>query len=174
MIELLQTNAILLAATLIIAFVGLGLLVIAHAVVDVSSVKPAQLPGMLQALGDFKETLLLRPETSKLSFRITSTLFVESRRIAIRLLLAKHASFPTRRRNLPNRERVCSLLDCWSALLPTRIAQEDLGDFIEVIMRRIDAGQRWRVYLNVASAIFWTGLNAIGYAMKAVGKKSAG
>lgn len=77
----------------------------------------------------------------------------------------------TRRDSAKHVQRV---LDLWAAVLPARIVNEDLGDYLEDIVRRRAAGQRWCVYLRVASAIFWTGLNAIGYAMKAVGKKSAG
>ena len=65
-------------------------------------------------------------------------------------------------------------LDVWAVLLPSRIVNEELGDYLEDIHRRCAEGQRWCVYVHVASAIFWTSLNAIGYAMKAVGKKRTG
>jgi len=48
-----------------------------------------------------------------------------------------------------------------------------VGDYLEDIHRRCAAGQRWRVYLRVVAAIFWTGLNAVGYAMKLVGRRRA-
>lgn len=70
-------------------------------------------------------------------------------------------------------QRLSVLLDAWAAILPPRIVNEDLGDYLEDIHRRCAAGQRWCVYLRVAAAIFWTGLNAVGYAMKAVGKRRA-
>jgi hypothetical protein len=66
-----------------------------------------------------------------------------------------------------------TVLDLWAVLLPARIVNEDLGDYLEDIHRRIAAGQRWCVYLRIVAAIFWTGLNAIGYAMKLVGRRRA-
>jgi hypothetical protein len=65
------------------------------------------------------------------------------------------------------------ILDTWAALLPARIASEDLGDYVENIQARASKGQRFRVYLRVVAAIFWTGINAIGYARKVLGKSKA-
>jgi hypothetical protein len=71
-------------------------------------------------------------------------------------------------------QTVTALLDAWSSVLPSRISSEVLGDYIEDINRRIAAGQRKLVWLRVAAAIFWTGINAIGYALKQLrkGKRS--
>lgn len=70
--------------------------------------------------------------------------------------------------------RPLGILDTWGALLPARIANEDLGDFIEDIERRTKAGQRFTVWLRVAAAMFWTGVNALGYFYEKVGTKKAG
>jgi hypothetical protein len=68
-----------------------------------------------------------------------------------------------------------TVLDCWAALLPSRVLNEELGDYLEDIARRTTDGQgRFRIGLRVVSAMFWTGLNAVGYALKLLGKhKSA-
>jgi hypothetical protein len=70
--------------------------------------------------------------------------------------------------------KTLAVVDFWGALLPARVVKEDLGDYIEDIHRRINDGQRFRVWLRVAAAVFWTALNAFGYAMKLLGKKEAG
>jgi hypothetical protein len=97
--------------------------------------------------------------------------------LASRAVLAEAAEV-LRQLSQPNRpqpfRRVQAALTVWSAILPGRIVNEEFGDYMEDIHCRIAKGQRWCVYLRVCAAIFWTGLNAIGYAMKAVGKKSAG
>jgi hypothetical protein len=67
--------------------------------------------------------------------------------------------------------RAASFLDTWGIILPARVFNEELGDYIEDISRRAARGQRVKVYLRVAAAIFWTALNSIGYAMKQLGKK---
>jgi hypothetical protein len=83
----------------------------------------------------------------------------------------------TARLRLPRRKvrrDARAVLDVWAAFLPSRVATEDLGDYLEDINNRLAKGQRKLVYVRVAAAIFWTGINAVGYAMKAVGRKSAG
>jgi hypothetical protein len=69
--------------------------------------------------------------------------------------------------------RVLNTLDIWGALLPTRIFNEELGDFIEDINRRAMEGQRCGVYLRMIAAMFWTGVNAVGYFLKEIGKRKA-
>jgi len=66
------------------------------------------------------------------------------------------------------------ILDTWSLFLPVRLVNEEIGDYLEDINRRLVHGKTWCIYLRVASAIFWTGLNAIGYARTVLGKKRAG
>jgi len=68
------------------------------------------------------------------------------------------------------------LLEIWSALLPARIASEELGDYIEKINWLTSQGSpRWLIRLQTVSAIFWTGLNTLSYVLKQLGKiKSAG
>jgi hypothetical protein len=73
------------------------------------------------------------------------------------------AAEPDPRRVLATRLR--SVLDVWSALLPARVAAEDLGDYLEDIHRRVAAGQRWLACFRLVVAVCWTTLNAIGYAL---------
>ena len=54
----------------------------------------------------------------------------------------------------------------WSAVLPARVSDEDLGNYFEDIDARAKRGERWGLALRVLSAIFWTGLAAVGYALK--------
>jgi hypothetical protein len=68
-------------------------------------------------------------------------------------------------RPIPIRTEIKTVLDVWAAVLPARIANEDLADYIEDISRRVVAGQRKLVWLRVAAAIFWTGINAVGFAL---------
>jgi len=77
-----------------------------------------------------------------------------------------------RRANLRQAQRTAQkVLDLWAILLPTRIANEDLGDYLEDIHRLSAAGQsRWIIYLRCVVAVFWTGANTVGYFWKAIGK----
>jgi hypothetical protein len=70
-----------------------------------------------------------------------------------------------------SRNRSYGVLDAWSAILPARIVKEEIGDYLEDIHRRAKEGQHWQIYLRVASAMFWTLINSIGYALKALGNK---
>ena len=56
-----------------------------------------------------------------------------------------------------------AILEGWAAVLPARIVNEELGDYLEDIHRRVKAGQRSWVVVRVMTAIFWTGVNAWGY-----------
>jgi hypothetical protein len=70
--------------------------------------------------------------------------------------------------------KAANVLDGWAILLPARVFKEDLGGYLEDINRRADEGQRFRLYLRVLAAMFWTGVNSFGYFLKEVGKtKSA-
>ena len=64
---------------------------------------------------------------------------------------------------------VANVLDSWATFLPARIVNEELGDYLEDITRRAADGQRFRVYLRMVMAMFWTGVNALGYYRKQVG-----
>jgi hypothetical protein len=61
-------------------------------------------------------------------------------------------------------------LDRWAALLPQRVVNEDLGDYIEDINRRAAEGQRWLIWVRVVVAILTTAVNSVGYVRKALGK----
>ena len=53
-------------------------------------------------------------------------------------------------------------LDLLSALVPQRIAHEEIGDAIEVINKMITAGRpKWFVYLKVGTTFFWVGIHTL-------------
>ena len=64
--------------------------------------------------------------------------------------------------------RAAAILDAWGELLPARITNEDLGDFIEDVRRRAETGQRLRVWLRVGTAMVWSGVNTIAYVVASV------
>lgn len=64
-------------------------------------------------------------------------------------------------------------LDTWSVVLPARIKNEELGDYIEDIRRRAAQGQRILAWLRLIFAAFWTGVNAVGYLLKELGNRKA-
>jgi len=89
------------------------------------------------------------------------------------LLFGRHRNSSTRSPATPN-QRTLRVLDFWSAFLPARISCEDLGDYLEDIAFRTKKGDsRWVIYLVATSAIFWTGLNALSYRLKAIRQKSS-
>ncbi len=52
-------------------------------------------------------------------------------------------------------------LDTWSLCLPQRVANEDLGGYIEEIEARAATGApAWKIYLRMLAAIFWTACNS--------------
>lgn len=63
------------------------------------------------------------------------------------------------------------MLDLWAVLLPARISNEVLGDYLEDIHRRAARGQRKLLYVRVLAAIFWTGVNGFGYLLKKLGTR---
>jgi hypothetical protein len=65
------------------------------------------------------------------------------------------------------------VLDFWSTILPARVNSEDLGDYVQDIISRMERGQRVRVVFRVWAAILWTGVNAIGYFLKQIGRQRA-
>jgi hypothetical protein len=66
-------------------------------------------------------------------------------------------------------------LDNLALVLPTRIVNEDLGDFLEDINRRGLHGQSsFKIYLRTTAATFWLIANAVGYLVRTVvARKSA-
>jgi hypothetical protein len=58
------------------------------------------------------------------------------------------------------------VLDIWSAFLPALICNEDLGEYVEDINRRILLGQKVLPWIRCVLAIFWTAVNAIGFLMQ--------
>jgi hypothetical protein len=70
--------------------------------------------------------------------------------------------------------RAAWILDGFASVLPARVVNEDLGDYVEDVNHRCVRGQRLLVWLRVATAIGWTAVNTVGYALKALGKRQAG
>ncbi len=62
--------------------------------------------------------------------------------------------------------RATTIVNGWARLLPDRIAEEDIGDYLEDVQRCADAGQRIRVWLRAALAIVWTGVNTIEFLVR--------
>jgi hypothetical protein len=58
------------------------------------------------------------------------------------------------------------ILNAWGAILPIRLATEDLGDYREDIENRANRGERWLLLLRVLTAILWTGINTVGFISK--------
>jgi hypothetical protein len=69
--------------------------------------------------------------------------------------------------------RSMKILDAWSAVLPARVNNEELGDYIEDINRRAAEGQRHLVYVRLATAIFWTGVHALSDLLQSLSKRKA-
>jgi hypothetical protein len=77
-----------------------------------------------------------------------------------RLRLVRQVVFEEFERRV-GRAHVRRVLERCSAVLPSRVLREDLGDYIERINREVAAGETWRVWLTVVKALFWTILNAL-------------
>jgi hypothetical protein len=73
----------------------------------------------------------------------------------------------------PTVQRASAVLDFCSLLLPSRVADEQLGDLLETVHEMVADGQAsWRIYLRTASGIAWTFYNAArGFAQPARGKE---
>lgn len=58
--------------------------------------------------------------------------------------------------------RASHLFDLASLFLPVRVANEELGDALEDIHRRVERGcLAWKIYLRAITAILWATWNAI-------------
>jgi hypothetical protein len=77
------------------------------------------------------------------------------------------------RRRCRRMGHVRSVLDAWAVVLPQRIVDEDLGDYIEDINRRIQSGQRFLAWIRVIAAVAYTGVNTAGHVLQTLGKRTA-
>ena len=68
--------------------------------------------------------------------------------------------------------RAAAILDVWGEILPARITNEDLGDFVEDVRRRAETGQRVRVWVGVGTAIIWSGVNTVAYLISTLRKST--
>src|SRR6266536_1382434 len=59
-------------------------------------------------------------------------------------------------KTMQKKTRAAGVLDSWAALLPQRVVNEEIGDYLEDIRRRAAEGQRLNIGVRVISAIFWT------------------
>jgi hypothetical protein len=70
-------------------------------------------------------------------------------------------------------KQTLGFFDTISLFIPDRIADEDLGDAIEDIHRRLYAGQHpWRIYCKMASTAFWIAINSLREIIGALGGKA--
>jgi hypothetical protein len=74
------------------------------------------------------------------------------------------------------RARCGRILDIWSVWMPQRLVNEEVGDFLENINRRINEEQsRWLIWTRVIAAMLWLTVHSVGYFLKASGiRKSSG
>lgn len=61
--------------------------------------------------------------------------------------------------------RCVAVIDTWSAFLPQCIVNEEVGDYVEDLHRRAVAGQRVQLWARVLACLFYTTINAAGYAL---------
>ena len=57
------------------------------------------------------------------------------------------------------------VIDGWSLLLPQRVANEELGDYLEKITALAQSGRFRAAYLRTVTAIIYTGLSAAHYVL---------
>lgn len=87
--------------------------------------------------------------------------------LAVQMQIARQHIVEVREPEQSGKGWTLSLLDAWGAILPIRIAKEDLGDYMEDIRRRADEGQpAWLLSLRVITALVWTGINTVGFVSK--------
>ena len=73
------------------------------------------------------------------------------------------------------RHRAAKTLDICAAFVPVRIANEEFGDLLEDLTRRINAGQHKLAYARLVTGVFYSAVNVIGYFMQNVlGRRKAG
>lgn len=66
----------------------------------------------------------------------------------------------SKKMDLPN--AVHAIFDFVSLLVPRRLANEELGDALEVINREIAKRRpRWRIWLKVGTTLFWITINSL-------------
>lgn len=59
--------------------------------------------------------------------------------------------------------RAARLLEAWASILPARVVNEDLGDMLELADRAFAHGRLALGWLRLTAALFWSGVNAVGY-----------
>lgn len=66
-------------------------------------------------------------------------------------------------------ERARVALDLLSAMVPARIANEEIGDALEIIHRMAAAKcPKWRIYLRVATTFFWVSVHTLSHSAERV------
>jgi hypothetical protein len=69
--------------------------------------------------------------------------------------------------------RATSCLETVSLVLPSRVVNEEIGDWCERIDSLSAEGRAWKIYATLVAALFWTFTNTVGYFVKAIGKRQA-
>lgn len=111
------------------------------------------------------ETIILGAIGSLLATAIWTMCAVMVRRVCV---LVPDA---TKRREIVGRV-VLNVLDRWSRLLPKRIRDEDMGDYVHAINHRLSCGQSRMILVRAIAAIFWTGLSSISVGIALAGNRS--
>jgi hypothetical protein len=73
------------------------------------------------------------------------------------------------------RRRAAKTLDVCAAFIPIRVANEEFGDLLEDLNRRIADGQKNLAYFRLVTGVLWTAVNVMGYFIqKALGQRKTG
>lgn len=94
-------------------------------------------------------------------------LYIEhNRKLAAAMLRKSRKQSPARVLN-----RAKGIFGLASALLPARVVDEELGDALEDVNRRLKEGRpRYEINLKIWGAVFWATFHSTSYALKRLGK----
>ncbi len=71
--------------------------------------------------------------------------------------------------------RAARIFDWAGAALPTRLANEELGDALEDIARRASLGQsKWLIYFKMVTSVLWTAVHAVQHGWRQVEHRKGG
>lgn len=66
-----------------------------------------------------------------------------------------------------------SVLELWATLLPMRVVNEELGDYIDEVNRLRGNGRRAFAWIRTITAVLWTATNTAGYLLRQLGRVRA-
>src|SRR5256885_1741124 len=67
--------------------------------------------------------------------------------------------------------RTEALLARWERMIPRRVGDEDLADYLEIVYERLAEGQGVRAWKTVWKAVLSTARNSVEYKMKDIAKR---